>query len=149
LKGDTKLRFSISPEGCSSCTGIWSTPVLYACFALVDNALTACLQNKTSTSKDAPGNVVVNLELKHDELVISVADDAGGLKGKQLTTISRELYSGWSKDVGGDHSGMGLHIVSRIVKGLLRGTLEADDMIHAESNRVGAVFTARIPRSFD
>jgi len=149
LKGDTKLRFSISPEGCSSCTGIWSTPVLYACFALVDNALTACLQNKTSTSKDAPGNVVVNLELKHDELVISVANDAGGLKGKQLTTISRELYSGWSKDVGGDHSGMGLHIVSRIVKGLLRGTLEADDMIHAESNRVGAVFTARIPRSFD
>jgi signal transduction histidine kinase len=146
LKGDTILRFSILPIESHPCTGIWSTPVLYVCFALIDNALTACLQNKKKTSKVAPGNVMVNMELKDEELVISVEDDAGGLKGKQLATITKELYTGWSTEVGGDHSGMGLHIVTRIVEGLLRGTFKADDFIHPESKRVGARFTVRIPR---
>lgn len=143
LKGDTVLKFLLNEP--RICSGISSTLVLYVCYALVDNALTACLENKEKT-KDKPGNVEVEMKLTDAELVISVTDDAGGLQGMQWSTISKELFSGWSKKVGSDHSGMGLHIVSRIVEGILGGSVSADNIKNPESNRRGARFVVTIPR---
>jgi len=85
---------------------------------------------------DAP-QVVVQLEGNEQQIVLTVADNAGGIDFQPVERVFETFVSG----KGEHHMGMGLAIAGRLVQERMRGSIAAQNVPD------GTRFTVKLPRS--
>jgi signal transduction histidine kinase len=82
-------------------------------------------------------NIKIDIRLKeeHEEVVLSISDNAGGIDADILPKIFNPYFTTKHQSMG---TGLGLHIAKMIIEDQMNGKLQA------ENNNLGATFTIRM-----
>jgi signal transduction histidine kinase len=102
---------------------------------ILNNAIYATLKNLSHVKK---ASIIIDADLVNENLVISIADNGGGIEEKDLKQLFDPYYTTKDKTHG---TGLGLYILKLIVEDSMNGR------VYASNSKEGAVFTIQIPKS--
>jgi len=111
----------------------YKSELLQSILIIVNNAIYACKENLHSTKQ---GQITIHTHLFKKQLYITIQDNGGGIKKKDLKKLFNPYFTTKEKHHG---TGLGLYILKLIVEDSLNGK------ITIENNNEGAVFTIKIP----
>ena len=98
---------------------------------IINNAIDALLENKVLTP-----SIQVEIDEFKEHIVISIEDNAGGIKDEIINRIFEPYFSTKGKN----GTGLGLYMSKMIIEEELQGTLEV------QNSTQGACFSIKIPR---
>ena len=102
---------------------------------ILNNAIDALIINKISSPK-----ITFKAYTKETEIIISIEDNALGIKDKYLNKIFEPYFTTKLKTQG---TGIGLYMAKMIIENGLLGTLNVENKLN------GACFTIKIPQGIE
>lgn len=117
------------------------------------NAFSQVILNLLKNAQDAiierqvkHGVCEISLEEKYDKILISLKDNAGGIKEDAIDKVFEPYFTTKHKSVG---TGIGLFMTKEIIEKQMQGTIQCAN-IHwgdTENPHYGAIFTIQIPQT--
>ncbi|MFT5662054.1 MAG: two-component system NtrC family sensor kinase [Sulfurimonas sp.] len=105
--------------------------------SIINNAVDALVEKKISNP-----NILVSILIEEEKILISIADNAGGIPGTIIDNIFLPYFSTKSKKNG---TGLGLHMAKTIIEEHIKGTLKVEN----SNDSQGAEFIISIPKYTD
>jgi len=85
--------------------------------------------------------ITVSIYKENDYIVISIADNCGGIEDANLNKIFDPYFTTKHKSIG---TGLGLHIAKMIVEDNMQGYLNAKNLYNEKNEKIGAEFTIKV-----
>lgn len=85
--------------------------------------------------------ITVSIHKEDDYIVISIADNCGGIEDANLNKIFDPYFTTKHKSIG---TGLGLHIAKMIVEDNMQGYLNAKNLYNEKNEKIGAEFTIKV-----
>lgn len=85
--------------------------------------------------------ITVSIHKENDYIVISIADNCGGIEDANLNKIFDPYFTTKHKSIG---TGLGLHIAKMIVEDNMQGYLNVKNLYNEKNEKIGAEFTIKV-----
>lgn len=85
--------------------------------------------------------ITVSIYKENDYIVISIADNCGGIEDANLNKIFDPYFTTKHKSIG---TGLGLHIAKMIIEDNMQGYLNAKNLYNEKNEKIGAEFTIKV-----